>query len=120
MVLTTRSASATTRVSRRPSERGRRAGPRTEPSGGSANVPTAPILRGRHRSTNLGRMKFSSAIAIASLALPSVVGTGAALVACGSSGSNADKGDGGANAGQAFNPGGSSGGGEGGSSQGLT
>jgi hypothetical protein len=84
----------------------------------SANVPTAPILRGCSRSTNLGGMKFSLAIAIVSLAL--AFGAGAALVSCGSSGSNAKQGDGGANAGQAFNPGGSSGGGEGGSSQGLT
>ena len=65
----------------------------------SANVPTAPILRGCSRSTNLGGMKFSLAIAIVFFAL--AFGTGAALVSCGSSGSNAKQGDGGANAGQA-------------------
>jgi hypothetical protein len=64
-------------------------------------------------------MKLSSAIAIASLALASVVSTGAALVSCGSSGSN--HGDGGANAGPGsnFNPGGS-GMGDGGAQAALT
>jgi hypothetical protein len=63
-------------------------------------------------------MKFSSAIAFTSLALASVMGTSAALTACGSSGANHGNGGGDAGSGPIFTPGGSSGG-EGGSSQTL-